>query len=209
MTHIGRDEKVFDMRIFLSILIIIFSLQSWTKADDISEFEISGISIKDKIEKFLKKNEIKRYKRKIFKTDEYITLQFEASLLNSDEYDLIEINFKNPILIVESISGIKFFKNVNNCFKQQDEIISSLNEMFLNNKKVNFIDKKVYVHGADTSGKSTYTRASFMFSKGDKISIDCNHYSQKFINLHKVDHQLYVAIDTKEFDDFLGSGRAY
>ena len=197
------------MRIFLSILILILSHQSWTKADDIREFEISGISIKDKIESFLKKSEIIKYKRKIFKTDEYMTLQFEASLVNSNEYDLIEVNYKNPKLIVESISGIKFFKNVNKCFEQQDEIISSLNETFLNSKNVSFIDKKVYVHGADTSGKSTYTRASFMFPKGDKISIDCNHYSQEFKNLHRIDHQLYVAIDSKEFDDFLGSGRAY
>ena len=35
------------MRIFLSILILIFSFQSWTKADDIRDFEIEGISIGD------------------------------------------------------------------------------------------------------------------------------------------------------------------
>ena len=197
------------MRMFISVLILIFSLQFWTKAEDISKFEISGISIKDEIENFLTKSEVKKYKTKIFKTDEYITLQFQASVLDTNEYDLLEINYKNPILIVKSIAGIKFFKNVNECFNQQDEIISSLNEMFSNNKNVSFKEKKVYDHGADTSGKSTYTRASFVFPNGDKISIDCNHYSQNFINLYKVDHQLYVAIDTKEFDDFLESGRAY
>ena len=37
------------MRIFLSLLVLIFSLQSWTKADDISEFEIEGISIGDSL----------------------------------------------------------------------------------------------------------------------------------------------------------------
>ena len=50
--------------------------------------------------------------------------------------------------------------------------------MFFNNKKVSFIDKKAHVHGADITGKSTYTRASFMFSKGDKIFID-QPYSQR------------------------------
>ncbi len=35
------------MRIFLSIIFLIFSLQSWTKADDIRDFEIEGMSIGD------------------------------------------------------------------------------------------------------------------------------------------------------------------
>jgi len=33
------------MRVFISVLVLIFSFQSWTKADDISEFEIEGMSI--------------------------------------------------------------------------------------------------------------------------------------------------------------------
>ena len=39
--------KVLVVRVFLSVLILIFSLQSWTKADDIRDFEIEGMSIGD------------------------------------------------------------------------------------------------------------------------------------------------------------------
>ena len=49
MTHIGHSEKVLFMRIFLSVLILIFGLQSWTKADDIRDFQIEGISIGDSL----------------------------------------------------------------------------------------------------------------------------------------------------------------
>ena len=35
------------MKLFVAILVLIFSLQSWTKADDIRDFEIEGISIGD------------------------------------------------------------------------------------------------------------------------------------------------------------------
>ena len=35
------------MRVFIAVLVLIFSLQSWTKADDISDFEIEGMSIGD------------------------------------------------------------------------------------------------------------------------------------------------------------------
>ena len=35
------------MRIFVAVLFLIFSLQSWAKADDISDFEIEGMSVGD------------------------------------------------------------------------------------------------------------------------------------------------------------------
>ena len=47
------------MKLFLSLLIFILSLQSWTKAD-ISEFEIEGISIGDSLLNFLSEDEIKK-----------------------------------------------------------------------------------------------------------------------------------------------------
>ena len=37
------------MRVFIIVLVLIFSLQSWTKADDISDFEIEGMSIGDSL----------------------------------------------------------------------------------------------------------------------------------------------------------------
>ena len=46
------------MRIFLSVLILIFSLQSWSKADDISDFEIEGMSIGDSVLKYYSKKEL-------------------------------------------------------------------------------------------------------------------------------------------------------
>ena len=43
------------MRIFLSFLILIFSFQPWTKADDIRDFEIEGMSLGDSALNFLVK----------------------------------------------------------------------------------------------------------------------------------------------------------
>ena len=37
------------MRVFLSVLILILGLQSWTKADDIRDFEIEGISLDESV----------------------------------------------------------------------------------------------------------------------------------------------------------------
>ena len=46
------------MRVFLTVLVLIFSFQSWTKADDISDFEIEGMSIGDSLLDYMSKNDI-------------------------------------------------------------------------------------------------------------------------------------------------------
>ena len=47
------------MRVFIAVLVLIFSLQSWTKADDISDFEIEGMSIGDSLLDHFDENKIK------------------------------------------------------------------------------------------------------------------------------------------------------
>ena len=148
-------------------LTFIFSYQSSIKAEDIKDYEIVGISIRDNIEKFLSKSQIKSFKKSVFKNEKFITLQFDASVLNSDQYEMIEINYQNPNLIVESIAGIINFKDVKKCYKQQDKIISEMRDVFLNNSDIKFISKETFEHLADKTGKSTFTRASFKFSNGD------------------------------------------
>ena len=37
------------MRVFIAVLVLILSFQSWTKADDISDFEVEGMSIGDSL----------------------------------------------------------------------------------------------------------------------------------------------------------------
>ena len=61
---------------------------------------------------------------------------------------------------------------------------------------------KEYIHGADPSGKSTFTRGRYIFKSGDSISVDCND----FIKKTGYPDEMYVAIDTKEFYDFIMSG---
>ena len=46
------------MKLFLSMLILIFSYQSYSKADDIRDFEIEGISIGDSLLNHFTKKEL-------------------------------------------------------------------------------------------------------------------------------------------------------
>ena len=48
------------MNKFLLIIFIIFGFQSWTKADDISEFQLGGISIGDSLINHFSKENIEK-----------------------------------------------------------------------------------------------------------------------------------------------------
>ena len=47
------------LKAFLTIIILTFTLQSWTKADDIRDFQIDGISIGDSLLDHYSETEIK------------------------------------------------------------------------------------------------------------------------------------------------------
>ena len=53
---------MFYENIFL-VLILIFNFQSWTKANDISEFEIEGMSIGDSALDFIEKDYLLAHKK--------------------------------------------------------------------------------------------------------------------------------------------------
>ena len=80
------------MKTFLSILIIFISLQSWTKANDISEFEIEGISVGDSLNKFFNEKEISDAVDESYEDKTYITKTFYE--INLKNYEAIQATFK-------------------------------------------------------------------------------------------------------------------
>ena len=87
------------MRIFIAVLVLIFSLQSWSKANEISEFLVEGIGVNESALNFFDKNYIdsngssKGYKSKKFK---YATLKSDKF----EMYDDIQIHYlKNDNLL--------------------------------------------------------------------------------------------------------------
>ena len=65
------------MRVFITVLVLIFSLQSLTKADDIRDLEIEGMSIGDSLLDFMSENQIKdslKSKFAVFYEDKFATV---------------------------------------------------------------------------------------------------------------------------------------
>ena len=150
------------MRIFLTILILILNLQSWTKADDIRNFEIEGMSIGDSLLNHFSENNIQqeiksefsfKYKNNTFiglgvgQTNEFPLFK---KLNQFDELGItIKPNDKN--YIVQGLSGeILCYNNIDKCFIAKDEIINDLKNVF---KEIE-VDTWERKHPVDKTGKS-------------------------------------------------------
>ena len=84
-------NRKFKIKLLILISILIFSLQSWTKADDISDFEIEGISIGDSLLDYYDINEIEINKRDYYVSPEFVAVKM---LLDSEIYHLIDVHYK-------------------------------------------------------------------------------------------------------------------
>ena len=193
------------MRVFITVLVLIFSLQSWTKAEDISDFEIEGMSIGDSLLDHYSEEEIKNA-IEIYNYpagDEFIYYFLEKK--NYDMYGYVQVHV-DPLdknFIVESIEGhISYKKNISECYDQMKIVKKDL-ESELNIKG----KKNEGKHPVDVSGKSTFKRIMFYLSNGYFVEVVCYDMSKKFEE-NGTNDRFIVALNTKELLDFL-TYRAY
>ena len=81
------------MRVFLLVLIIFFNFQIWTKADDIKDFEIEGISLGDSLLNYYSKEVIDNFidpYKDIIPNKKVKTFLVEQDL---KLYDILELSF--------------------------------------------------------------------------------------------------------------------
>jgi hypothetical protein len=186
------------MKKILLILILTFSYQSLTKADDIRNFQIEGMSIGDSLLDYFDKNEIK--KKFIYKSNKYYL--FSSGKFNSENYDAIQFHIKNndKKYLIAAIEGLKVFDdNFNDCLKLKGLIVNDLKNNFDNSK----IIEDEGNHDYDPTGKSKYYRTSFSINPKSKyinMSVTCYDWSKKIEN--KFADKLSVAISNDEFNDF-------
>ena len=105
------------MRVFLTLLILILSIQPWTKADDIRDFEIEGMSLGDSALNFFTKSEIDKSVEEMpqYPNDEYKI----AYIQKSNKY-----NFKN-IRIAGHPEGNPDDKNTEESLNEKLKLLSN------------------------------------------------------------------------------------
>ena len=194
------------MKIFLSVLIIIFSLQQLTKADDISEFEIEGMSIGDSLLIFFDKNKISKSIVDWYddlEKNKYVSLAFDSN--NFNQYDFVDVwtKYGDKKFIIVAIAGVDYFgrkKDINDiehCYVKQLKIADDISRLF-SNSKMN--GPHTIVHESDPSGKSTYTDIYFDIDNKYEAVIGCYDWNEDLKD--KADH-IYITLRSKKFATWL------
>ena len=187
------------MRIFIAVLVLIFNLQSWIKADDISEFEIEGISIGDSLLDHFSKEKIE---------DSIVTGTYDHIKKNPGKFYQAEISLKDSIF-EDLIVGLKkndkkykiymlkgaliFEDDIEACYEKQKEINSQVEGLFSNLQKDEFV--KSFDHDPDSKVKSV----TYWFEDGSYADVDCYDWSVKS---GYIDH-LRTGVSSKEFNNWL------
>ena len=187
------------------VLIIIINPQTVTKADDISDFEIEGISIGDKLFDHItlkQFNDWEKYKY-YYKDKKFVVVPCK---LTSKQYDQIGCTIKNTLdgnYKIYGINGtIKFPKDISKCFKKKDEVTKVFKNMLSNTES---IDRGTYAHDADPTGNSKQTVVDFEFKNSSYIRVVCHDWSEKLTKENEWIDEFKVYITSKELSYFINN----
>ena len=188
------------MKTLLTLFVLLFS--SSVLAEDISDFQIEGMSIGDSLLDYFSEEEILNNKEDfIYKNNNFYQIGFYSHASRFKTYDALQVNLKTNdknYIIYSIIGGIFFEDNINDCFQQKDEIVNELKIMF-NTAKIT--DYGTYDHPDDETGESKVTSVYFDLKFGDVVRVACLDWSK---NSNWTDH-LRINIDKKEYDYWINN----
>ena len=142
------------MRIFIAVLVLIFGFQSWTKADDIRDFEIEGMSIGDSLLDYFSVSEIKNFVNydHLPSNMKFRIAEFYQKNYNMKQYDGMQVYYKpkDKNFIIYGLNGNLYCSKKTECKKLYNKIKSDISKNFSGKEHT----KK---HRDDKSGKSFAT----------------------------------------------------
>ncbi len=195
------------MRVFIAILVLIFSLQSLSKADDISEFQIEGISVGDSLLDYFSEEEINNAETHQYRNSskypntKFLIIRLQANI-NLKQYEQLQFVILNndKKKIIHAVEGFIYYeKNINQCSKFKDKIVTELTN-YVNDENVNIYNHKAK-HGQDKSGKSTVEDTIFVFTSGAVFRVMCTDWSKKM----QFKDELRVVINSVKFSNYMRS----
>ena len=193
------------MKRLLLILILTFSFQNLAKADDISDFEIEGMSIGDSLLEFVSKKQIIKSKRNYFVgKKKYYAVGYDNNLNRYDTLDIyLSSNDKN--YIIKGITGFKFI-NMDKCLLKKKIIVNQISELFKNSERH---DNPSAEHKVDTSGKSIEDQTAFLLDGnliGNFVKVSCMDWSDKITKEKNWTDNLGISATSKELSKWMNSG---
>ncbi len=185
------------MKKILTISILYISLIISLQADDISDFQIEGMSIGDSLLDYFSEEEIKNFYRDDFPgSKKFYQLTIRSSKLKI--FDALTNGFKSSDknYIIYSLGGaLQFPNDIDGCLKKKDEIFYEIKELFSEVSKNKSYTRK---QDEDTTGESKFHSTDFTFYSGESVRIMCIDFSNKFEQDGYIDN-LRVFINSTEY----------
>jgi len=206
------------MKKLLLLLFSIFFLSSSSVfADDISDFQIEGISIGDSLLDYMTEDEILKEIEAnsggytfLEEPNKYLHIYLFKKFLTYDEVSffiknnstnkyITNKNDKYKILLING--SINYIEDLDGCMKERDKIIEITSEMFPNASKTEYS----YSHSADPSGKSMKYDVYFEYDSGVEIEVSCDNFEENFRIKNNWSEGLNFSISSAETTKWLSA----
>ena len=187
----------------LLILILIFNFQALTKADDISEFEIEGISIGDSLLDYFSKAEIKDMYLVVYpKSQKYIKLGFRGNNKFDDYEDLtFHVKKNDKRYVIHTINGVIYYENkFEKCMKKKKEVVKNLSSTLKSIEPYEY----EYEYPGDDAGSIAHI-SDFEFSDGSSIRVWCVNWTASVERNKNYGDSLSISMAPKYFFDWLNN----
>jgi len=191
------------MKRLLLILILTINFQSLSKANDIRDFEIEGMSIGDSLLDFFTEKEINNMKITEYpKSDKYIMLGYNSKT-KFKNYEAMSFHIKknDKKFIIHSLKAGNYYKkNFNECFSKKQKIINDL----VLNLNIKESDEYEYKYKIDDGNSVAYIN-DFILDNTDKIRVWCVNWSEATEVKRNFTDNLSVALNPRYFLNWINN----
>ena len=188
------------MKRLIIILILTLSFQSWTKANDIEEFEIGQISLGKSLLEYVEKNQLNLLKKDHKNPDDiYITYEISKKL-TIDGFDFVDVmtKKKDSKFIIEAISAAVYYDELDQCLKLKSEIEKEIESIFDANEKqdTKFPSNQDITGESIVYGTQYYTKP---YPSNESVIVNCYHMSKK----SNINRALRLSVNSNGYASFI------
>ncbi len=191
------------MRLFLTVLILIFSLEHVTKADDISDFEIEGFSIGESLLDHFSKENIDKKSSALYPNKEMLAATFQKK--SFEIFDEIQFHWltNDKNYIIQSISAnIDFPNDIAKCLEKRKNINNEIKILFNNAEEQDWGKRPLM--NVDPSGE-TFAYQNIYYLNNGNIIVSCRDFGLNKEKNQGFKDYLAIMIDSKIFDEWINN----
>lgn len=189
------------------VSIVIFSIYTFkVYGNDVSSFQIEGISIGDSALNFLSRSEIIKQTKK--NSSQYSNLKRpnefgEIYILENGKFDVYDglsmfVKQGDPNFEIRMLRGL-IWLDIKSCLSKRDGIKQEIESVIENFEKV----ENTFNSNRDELLESKMYNINYYLSSGDLITIQCSDWSERMQKEFNYSSGLSVAISTKDFDEWI------